>query len=172
MPAGKVLPFSVSDLNMIGEEHYTRMHLMATRTTARMVLMAMMTTARKNSTSMRTIVRMNLMVTSTTVTAIRCTKVMNPMRRNPMVWPLMVITLTKTMIILRSISLDLGNTLALLRKQSKGPTTEAEEVYLETLRSNYVKLYILLYQLIIAKCKQDDQGCWVHEPRPMAGPDL
>ncbi len=66
----------------------------------------------------------------------------------------------------------LDNTIALLRSQGKGPATKSEKAYLDTVRSNCVKLFILAHQLIPTKCKHDDQGRWVYEPRPIAGPDL
>jgi hypothetical protein len=65
----------------------------------------------------------------------------------------------------------LDNTLASQMKQGKGPTTESETTYLDRLTSNCDELFIIVYQLIITKCKHDEHGRWLYEPRPMVGPD-
>ena len=64
----------------------------------------------------------------------------------------------------------LNNTLARMKRQDKGPTTESEIAYLVTLKSKLGELFKLGYDLISAKCKCDDLGCHVYEPQPMVGP--
>jgi hypothetical protein len=66
----------------------------------------------------------------------------------------------------------LNNTLARMKRQDKGPTTESEIDYLVTLKSKLGELFKLGYNLISAKCKCDDLGCHVYEPQPMEGPAL
>ena len=66
--------------------------------------------------------------------------------------------------------LILDNTLARMKKQDKGPTTESEAAYLVTLKSNLVNLFKLVYDLISNKCKRVDQGRHVYKPQPMEGP--
>ena len=67
--------------------------------------------------------------------------------------------------------LILNNTLARMKRQDKGPTTESEIAYLVTLKSKLGELFKLGYDLISAKCKCDDLvGCHVYEPQPMVGP--
>jgi hypothetical protein len=73
---------------------------------------------------------------------------------------------------LKKANLILDNTLASPTKHGKSPTTESETTYLVKLKNKFSKLFKLGYELIITKCKCDDQGRWVYEPRPMAGPDL
>ena len=64
----------------------------------------------------------------------------------------------------------LVKTLARLKIQDKGPTTESEAAYLVTLKSNLVDLIKPVYDLISDKCKRDDQGRHVYKPQPMEGP--
>ncbi len=64
----------------------------------------------------------------------------------------------------------MDNTLARMKKQDKGPTTESEAAYLVTLKSNLVDLFKLVYDLISDRCKRDDQGRHVYEPQPTESP--
>ena len=57
-----------------------------------------------------------------------------------------------------------------MKKQDKGPSTESEKAYLVTLKSDLVDLFRLGYGLVFDKCKHDDLGCHVYEPKPMDGP--
>ena len=66
--------------------------------------------------------------------------------------------------------LILKNTLALMKRQDKGPTTKLEIAYLVTLKSKLVELFRLGYDLVFAKCKRDDLGRHVYESRPTEGP--
>jgi hypothetical protein len=65
--------------------------------------------------------------------------------------------------------LILNNTLALMKRQNKGPTTESEIAYLVTLKSKLVELFRPGYDLVFAKCKRDDLGRHVYEPQPIEG---
>jgi hypothetical protein len=69
-------------------------------------------------------------------------------------------------IALKKANLIVDNTFASLIKQGKGPTTESENAYLDTLKSKFGELFKPGYELIITKCKCNDQGHWVYEPRP------
>jgi hypothetical protein len=66
--------------------------------------------------------------------------------------------------------LILNETNARMKKQDKGPTTESEKAYLVTAKSKFAELFKLGYDLISAKCKRDDLGRHVYEPKPMVGP--
>ena len=66
--------------------------------------------------------------------------------------------------------LILNNTLALMKRQNKGPTTESEIAYLVTLKSKLVELFRPGYDLVFAKCKHDDLGRHVYKPQPLVGP--
>jgi hypothetical protein len=66
--------------------------------------------------------------------------------------------------------LILNKTLARMKKQDKGPTTEWETAYLVTLKSNLVDIFKPVYDLISDKCKRDDLGCHVYKPQSMEGP--
>jgi hypothetical protein len=68
-------------------------------------------------------------------------------------------------------NLMLDNMLASQIKQGKGTTTKSE-TYLDRLRSNCDELFIIAYQLIITKCKHNEHGHCLYEPRPMVSPDL
>jgi hypothetical protein len=61
----------------------------------------------------------------------------------------------------------LNNTLARLKRQNKGPTTESERAYLVMLKSELVELFKPVYDLISAKCKRNDLGRHVYKPQPM-----
>ena len=63
----------------------------------------------------------------------------------------------------------LNNTLARMKRQDKGPTTESGIAYLATLKSKSGELFKLGYDLISTKCKRDDLGCHVYKPQPMVG---
>jgi len=65
--------------------------------------------------------------------------------------------------------LILNDTLKRMKKQDKGPTTESDTV---TFMSDLVDLFRLGYGLVFDKCKRDDLGRHVYEPKPMDGPAL
>jgi hypothetical protein len=56
-------------------------------------------------------------------------------------------------------------------KQGKVQLPSRRKLYLVKLKSKFGELFKPGYELIITKCKCDDQGRWVYEPRPMVDPD-